>query len=228
MIRWHAFEAARPFPFRRMTRPGPCRTAVAALALAMLTGACGSDDDTPLATAPAESTTPATSAAQAAPVVLEVSDLPAGWEELPVEPSDGEEAASCTDALVDGSGPFDEAAIRTFGQSSLGPFLTTASTSGSSDALAEVERIITACDGQTDTDGFTTSIEEAEAPDVGDDAVAFRATATNEHGSSVSFLIAAAEAGDVVAMVGQAVSLGELDPQLVADVLATMVDRAGS
>lgn len=219
-------------------------TAVVSLLLA-LTSACGGDDDSGVravddrqATVPSpdpDSTDVGSApAADAAAVLLDEADLPPGWTELPAEPLDAESAGACIDALVEPAGPFDQSdertADRSFSRSALGPFLMTSVALPVDDpaaAVAEVERLVLGCDGHIDADGFTTSVEPLPAPEVGEEAVAFRGTATDEGGASVGYLIAVARAGDAVVMAAQAVALGELDAALVEDVLGKMAARAG-
>lgn len=217
------------------------RTAIAVSLVAVLAllAACGDDGASLRAEGGVTTTTPSPSPGDhdgdtmpgeagddteaRAPVVAETSDLPAGWQNLPV---DAGKARSCIDSLAVADGPFDEASLRAFAQSSLGAFLVTASSRGGDATLAQVERIVLECDGQTDDSGFTTSVEAADPPDVGTTAVAFRGTATDDRGSSVSYLVASSAVGDTALLVVHTVSLGELDPALVEAVLAAMADRA--
>lgn len=237
----------------RLTRSSR-RIAVTALVAVLLVplAACGDDDESLAADEGTETTasesSPETSTSEppsgtaggdpeagAGPdaVLIELGDLPAGWEQLPPEAVAGDDAGSCLDALVTAGGPFDDSDDRTsaraFSQSSLGTFLMTAAARPVDDGAAvvsDVEAVLLACDGETDASGYTTSMEPAPAPDGVDGAIAFRGTASDDRGAQVSYLIAAAPAGDAVVLAGHAVALGKLDPQLVDDALATMVAKA--
>lgn len=241
-IRSRTVRAVTSFDLR-LTR----RTTGSALAIVVLavTGACGDDDDAPLAASqtsdsavtelPAERDEDQSTATtgSSAGAVIELADLPAGWQETPVEALENDSAGSCLNVLVGEGGPFDMSDERTsaqaFAQSSLGAFLMAASVESvgdSADVLAGVEQLILSCDGETDAAGFTTSITPALAPEAGDGGVSFHGAAENDRGARISFLIASARAGDAVMLAMHVVALGELDEQLVGDVLRTMADRA--
>lgn len=215
------------------------RTVGAALTLVVfaVTAACGDEDDgEPLAASPttdrAVTEPPPEGDRDAA--VLEVADLPSGWQETPAETLGNDRAGSCLDVLLGGGAPFDPADRRTsahaFAQSALGAFLMAASTEpvdDGADMLAHIEQLILSCDGETDAQGFTTSITPLPAPEAGDGGVAFRGRAENDQGARISFLLASARAGDAVVLAMNVVALGELDEQLVDDALHAMVERVG-
>lgn len=215
--------------FTQTLQPALRATGAASVALILaVTSGCGSNKAEDFAAS--SSATPIESAST--PIALNAAALPKGWEEVPTETLGSDGTGPCIDALLGPGAPFDAAdgaPVHVFAQSSLGAFLITASARADDPmvALADVEQLVTGCDGQVDAAGFTTSIETADSPDVGEGAVAFRGAAADDRGAAVDYLIVSAQAGDALILVVQVVALGELDPTLVADAAAAMAAQAG-
>lgn len=160
-------------------------------------------------------------------IVLSLEDLPSGWMPVPVEET--QEGGSCLDGLTATGGPFDvdAAASSAFARSDLGPFLAAAVVDGAaSDVLAELDDVLVSCDGTTGPDGLTTRIEPASIPALPDGSLAVRGTSEDDTGGGVVFTLAGAGTDTVSVLVLAATPLGEIDDEIVATAVNTMIDRA--
>lgn len=199
-------------------------------AVSQTSSSTASSVPTPPSTASA--TVPPASASDPTKIVLRLDDLPSAWQQRPAAATGG--ADSCVDSVTTAGKVFGpdstaETATAVFSQSEMGPFLGAMVATGLANAessFAALKDGLMACDGITDAAGFTTSLEPASFPAIGDESFAMQAKVSAPNGDAVSYLLAAARVDDTIVLASNIISLGKLDPGLVEDAIRKMVGRA--
>jgi hypothetical protein len=212
--------------------------APALLAALLSVGACGSTETTidaettigPEATIDAEATIDpvdptdaATSEIDLSAILLQVDDLPEGWSETPVGDNEG---GSCLDELFVWATDPVGSTNASFAASELGPFLAAwVIDSPTSEALVAVDDVLVSCNGATAPSGFTTTIDPTPVSGLPSDSLSIHGVDEDASGNQIRFAVAGAGTDQVTAFVFAATPLGEIDDDVVALALNTMVSR---
>lgn len=201
------------------------RTLVLLCVLSLVT-ACGSDGDGEGDST--ESDVRVYSEAELQEALLVLEDLPKGWK-VGEDDDEGGEDEACGDAVFGEA--FDSDVEANFQRSDFGPFFSESLAQlKESEAAAGVEAFRSAlaeCASytQTDEDGTETEItlEEIDAPDLGDDAVATKMTATTPLGAFVMDLCLVRIDGTVATFAYG--GFGGADDEKMADLAEQGIDK---
>lgn len=173
--------------------------------------------------------------ARAQSVIVQLSDLPAGWSPAPLSEDDG--ADSCFDSALPGDDRSqtvlpDSNGVETvdaaFQQSEFGPFLSFRVASGVDEGRVDSEQIASVfetCDGFVDDQGSAYSVFPVSFPEVGDATFATKIEVTNPDGFPFSMLIVIAQVDDVVLLSIGVSIMSAVDAELVATLTKVMADR---
>lgn len=230
-------------------RHGWVRHGALVLALALVAGACGDDDDQArtvdvtttteaseapdgTATESATTTTEASAPSAMDSVVVTLQDLPTGWTASTPEDDDEDD-----DEICDGQDPFNavepvEEAESNFEQGSFGPFVSSiagryASTDDAQGVLDAVADAVDQCQTFTDVDEdgneTTYTFAALSFPKLGDDTYAARLSATTPFGPLALDFAFARDGDAVVAIING--GFGAADTALTESMLRLMVER---
>ena len=214
------------------------RTSIILASAVLLLAGCGDDDGDQGQTVETTTTeghdgsTTGSGDVELSEVVVQLDDLPAGWS---VFPSEGE--GEPDDEICEGHDPYNEIeaqdeAESVFQQSELGQFVTSLAAQFTDDGeagevMAQLSEAANACQSftETDEDGIETAytIAPLPFPDLGDETVAFRLSATTAYGP-IALDYASVREGEFTLSVING-GFGPPDTALTESLAQTMLDR---